>query len=421
MPSPATNDEFLELLRRSGLADAQHLDAALERLHGRAFPPSPKALAVALIEEGVLTYFQAEQLLRGKWRGFSVGKYQILERIGSGGMGLVYLGEHKLMRRRVAIKVLPVDLAQEQWFLQQFYREAQAVASLDHPNIVRAHDVDHDGPLHFLVMEYVDGSSLHHIVAKFGPLALTRAAHYISQAANGLQHAHDMGLVHRDIKPGNLLLSRQGVVKILDLGLARLFQDRQVEAARNREKRMVGTDDYLAPEQIVDSDDVDGRADIYSLGATFYYLLTGQAPFQDAALDHHKLMWHVMRSPKAVREIRPDVPEAMAAVVARMMAKNPWDRYQKPEEVVEALAPWTGKRIPPPPAAEMPELSLAARRSADVATSLSDAARSQGKSSWVITGVTQGSTARSGFLSGATRPPEETPAPANRPAGDGRS
>src|SRR5262249_27837237 len=155
-------------------------DVAQRRAAG-TMPATPQELAQVLVDQGLLTYFQSEQLLQGKWRGFSVGKYRILERIGSGGMGVVYLAEHKNLHRRVAVKVLPLALAQDPWFLEHFYREAQAIAALDHPNIVHAHDVDREGDLHFLVMEYVDGNSLQIIVAKYGPMHYLRVAHYISQ------------------------------------------------------------------------------------------------------------------------------------------------------------------------------------------------------------------------------------------------
>src|SRR6516162_7639441 len=164
MPAPTTTDEFLELVRKSNLADPQLLESVLEELRANSFPTEPKKLALALVRKGLLTYFYAEQILRGVWRGFHIGKYRILERIGSGGMGIVYLGEHKLMGNRVAIKVLPLALASHPWFIKRFYREAQAVAALNHPNIVRAHDIGQDDKLHFLVMEFVDGSSLQDIV-----------------------------------------------------------------------------------------------------------------------------------------------------------------------------------------------------------------------------------------------------------------
>jgi serine/threonine protein kinase len=365
MPAPATTDEFLALVRKSGLIDAERLDASLEQLRAAGkLPTEVKKLAGTLVREGLLTLFYAEQFLRGIWRGFSLGKYQILERIGSGGMGIVYLGEHKVMGHRVAIKVLPVALAEHRWFLEHFYEEARVAATMNHPNIVRAHDIDREGNLHFLVMEYVDGSSLQYIVSKYGPMDCTRAAHYVRQAALGLQHIHEAGVVHRDIKPANLLLDRHGILKILDLGLVRVFKDIPNEPlpGKVKDRLMVGTDDYLAPEQIVNSDDVDIRADIYGLGATFYFLLTTKSPFEDVEMTYQKLIKHLAQRPKPIRELRPDVPAELVAVVDKMMAKNPWERYRFPSAVAEALASFTQQMITPPPEAEMPRLSLAARR-----------------------------------------------------------
>src|SRR5207249_528742 len=209
-----------------GVVEENRLDAYLERLGSTASLPEDLGKAAGvLVRDGVLTHFQAEQLLAGKWRRFTIGKYKVLERLGSGGMGSVYLCEHLFMRRRVAVKVLPTAKAEDPSALERFYREARAVAALDHLNIVRAYDIDQDENLHFLVMEYVDGASMHEIVKKHGPMDTLRAAHYIRQAAIGLQHAHEAGLVHRDIKPGNLLVDRNGTVKVLDMGLARLFHD----------------------------------------------------------------------------------------------------------------------------------------------------------------------------------------------------
>ena len=395
MPPPLTTDEFLALVHKSELTDTERLSAFLcQRRSNSGLPADSEQTARLLVDEGLLTYFQAEQLLQGKWRGFSVGKYKILERIGSGGMGVVYLAEHKLMQRRVAVKVLPVALAEDPWFLEYFYREAQAIAALDHPNIVHAHDIDQDGNLHFLVMEYVDGSSLQAIVSKQGPMDYRRVPHYVAQAALGLQHAHESGIVHRDIKPANLLLDRRGTIKILDMGLAHFFAHIPPEVFPNKDqgKRIVGTDDYLAPEQIVDSDDVDIRADIYSLGATAYFLLTGNPPFHLEERDNHKLMSHLLRTPRPIREVRPEVPEELASVINRMMAKNPWERYQLPNEAVAALQPWTRTPIPPPPEAEMPGLSLAARRTGS-SGGASSASRRAGRSSWVVLNGTGSSSA----------------------------
>ncbi len=362
MPSPTTAEEFLDLVRRSGVIEDRRLDAHVQKLRADGgLPPDPTALAVQLVRDGVLTHFQAEQFLQGKWRRFTIGKYKVLERLGSGGMGSVYLCEHKLMRRRVAVKVLPTAKAEDAASLERFYREARAVAALDHPNIVRAYDIDQDDKLHFLVMEHVDGSSLQEIVKKTGPMDVLRAAHYVRQAALGLQHAHETaGLVHRDIKPSNILVDRNGVVKVLDMGLARFFHDEEDILTKKYDENVLGTADYLAPEQALDSHGVDIRADIYSLGATFYFCLTGKTPFAEGTVAQ-KLIWHQTRQPKPLRQLRPDVPEEVTAVIEHMMAKDAAQRYATPQEVADALAPFTTVPIPPPPESEMPQFSPAVR------------------------------------------------------------
>jgi serine/threonine protein kinase len=361
MPSPTTIDEFLDLVRKSTVADEKRLTTHLEKLRAAGpLPAEPAALAAVLVRDGLLTHFQAEQLLQGKWRRFSIGKYKVLERLGAGGMGSVYLCEHKLMRRRVALKVLPTAKAEDPSSLERFYREARAVAALDHPNIVRAYDIDQEDKLHFLVMEHVDGSSLQEIVKRAGPMDVLRACHYIRQAAMGLQHAHETaGLVHRDIKPGNILVDRNGIVKVLDMGLARFFHDEDDILTKKYDENVLGTADYLAPEQALDSHSVDIRADIYSLGATFYFCLTGKTPFAEGTVAQ-KLIWHQTRQPKPLKTFRLDIPDGVAAIVEKMMAKDASQRYQMPQHVVDALAPWTQTPIPPPPDDEMPQFSLAA-------------------------------------------------------------
>jgi serine/threonine protein kinase len=353
--TPTTSDELLHLVRQSGLLDAERLDAYLGQMWPAAPLPEPIRLACALVRDGLLTYFQAKQLLRGKWRGFRIGGYRVLERLGSGGGANVFLCDHVVMRHRVAIKVLSQAPGDDSASLQRFYREARAGAALRHPNIVRAYDVGCDGRLHFLVMDYVDGSNLRTIVRRQGPLSLLRATHYIRQAALGLQHAHERGIIHRDVNPGNLLLDRRGTVKMLDLGLARFLHEPEPDPGD-----IVGTADYMAPEQARDSLTVDRRADIYGLGATFYYLLTGQAPFAEAETLARKLICHQAATPRPLRELRPEVPETLAAIVDRMMAKEPRQRFQSAAEVVAVLASWTQVPVPPPPAEEMPRLSRAA-------------------------------------------------------------
>jgi serine/threonine protein kinase len=420
MAAPTTIEEFLDLVRKSGVVDEKRLDVYWEQLRAAApLPADLGKLAGTFVRDGVLTQFQAEQLLQGKWRRFSIGKYKVLERIGSGGMGSVYLCEHKWMRRRVAVKVLPTARAEEPSALERFYREARAVAALDHPNIVRAYDIDQDDNLHFLVMEYIDGSSLQEIVKRHGVLDVSRAAHYIRQAAEGLNHAHQTaGLVHRDIKPGNILVDRQGVVKVLDMGLARFFHDEEEVLTKKYDENVLGTADYLAPEQALDSHAVDIRADIYSLGATFYFCLTGNTPFNEGTVAQ-KLIWHQTRQPKPIRSLRPEVSEALAAVIDKMMAKEPAQRYQSPAEFLDALAPFTREPIPPPPEKEMPRLSPAAMGNPNVSDSIPNgpktpppAAPLSGTKKWEAapskptTPPPQASSAR---------PKEFPPAPARRP------
>jgi serine/threonine protein kinase len=360
MAAPAANTDLLELIGKSGLLDDKRLEAHVLKLRAAGTLPSePGQLANQLIRDGFLTHFQAEQLLQGKWRRFTIGRYKVLERIGSGGMASVFLCEHKLMRRRVAVKVLPTAKAADPASLERFHREARAVAALDHPNIVHAYDIDQDENLHFLVMEYVDGASLQDLVKRSGPLSLPRAAQYIHQTALGLEHAHAAGLIHRDIKPANLLVDRLGTVKILDMGLARFFNDEDDILTKKYDDQVLGTADYLAPEQAVDSHAVDVRADIYSLGATFYFLLTGRTPFGEGTVTE-KLMWHQTRRPQPVTEFRTDVPEEIARLIDTMMAKFPEQRLQLPRDVVAALADWARTPVAPPTEAEIPPLSLAA-------------------------------------------------------------
>lgn len=358
MPVPTTTSGLLDLVRKSELVPLDKLDAFLDQVGASA--TSPRELVNLLVAKGFITQFQGEQFLQGKWRGFIIGKYRVLERLGSGGMGTVYLCEHMHMHRKVAVKVLPTSQADNPSALGRFYREARAAGVLDHPNLVKAHDIDQDNGLHFLVMDYVDGSSLQELVQRFGPLHVTRACHYIHQAAEGLQAAHDAGLIHRDVKPANIMLERTGMIRLLDLGLARFYHDNEdLLTVKYDEKNVLGTADYVAPEQALNSHEVDIRADIYSLGATFYFLLTGQPPFAGGKIAQ-KLIWHQVRQPRPIREVRPEVPEEVAAIVARMLAKDPARRFQSPQEVSDALSPWVCEQLPLPREEEMPRLSPAA-------------------------------------------------------------
>ena len=355
--------DFCALVLRSELVPRSTLDIYLTRLKTNgSFPTDVAGLAAAAIRDGLLTEFQARLILQGKWRNFFLGgKYKVLEPLGAGGMGTVFLCEHRHMRRRVAVKVLPPDMAGPEQILQ-FQREAQAVAMLDHPNIVRAFDVSREGGLHFLVMEFIDGASLQYLVDSRGPLPIGRAVNYVAQAALGLQHAHENGLVHRDVKPSNLMLDWAGTVKVLDLGLARFARSPDHVAQLGDSKTVVGTADYLAPEQALNSN-VDGRADVYGLGAVAFFLLTGKPPFDGGNLAQ-KLIRHQTEAAARVNEVRADVPAGLADVVARMLAKDPAGRPQTPALVIAELRPWVAD-VPPPTPEEMPPARYAPETDVD--------------------------------------------------------
>ena len=373
MATPNTTDEFLSLVERSELLDKNRLATIKKKWQDAGTTPaSPRDCAIAMINEGSLTKFQAKLLLAGKWKNFFLGnKYKVLDHLGSGGMGTVFLCEHRHMRRRVAVKLLPPEKSQAPGSLQRFLREAQAVARLDHPNIVRAHDIDYDGGVHFLVMEYVDGVSLQHLVESRGPIDIPRAVNWICQSASGLQHAHEYRLVHRDIKPSNLLIDRRGVIKILDLGLARFEQSTDHLTQMLDSKTVLGTADYLSPEQARDSQ-VTIRADIYSLGALFYFLLVGKAPF-DGGNVAQKLIAHQTKVPTRVDSIRPEIPAAIADLIADMLAKNADDRPQIPNDIIARLEPWLDE-IAPPTDEELPEFRFTHHRDIDTMSRLSTVA-----------------------------------------------
>lgn len=278
-----------------------------------------------------------------------VGNYELIEELGRGGMGTVYKALHVNLKRLVALKVLPAEKMQDRRAVARFRREMEAVGKLVHPNIVLAHDAGEADGQHFLVMEFVEGLDLAQIADRRGPLAVADACELVRQAAMGLEHAHQHGLVHRDIKPSNLILSAHGQTKILDLGLALLDAGQPTESDLTGDCQMMGTTDYMAPEQAGDSHAVDIRADIYSLGCTLYKLLVGRAPFSGPQYNStlKKLMAHAQTRVTPVHEARPDVPLALSAVVERMMAKSAGDRFAAPREVAAALAPFAaGANLP---------------------------------------------------------------------------
>lgn len=312
-------------------------------------PCEPLALARDLLGRNWLTPYQVNQLFLGRVQDLVIGAYRVLERLGEGGAGQVFKAQHQAMNRIVALKVIRRDLLCEPEVVSRFYREIAVVGQLSHPYIVHAFDAGPIGATHFLAMEYVEGIDLQRLVKQTGALPVQSACAYIRQAALGLQHAHERGLVHRDIKPANLLLAKAhgsqpvGVVKILDLGLARLQKTTMdgdlTSTFTPVNSVMMGTPDYLAPEQAINFHAADIRADIYSLGCTFHYLLTGQPPFPGGNLTE-KLLRHQQTEPPSLQ--RADVPPEVAAIIRKMLAKSPDDRFQTPAAVAQALADVNG-------------------------------------------------------------------------------
>lgn len=337
-----TVEILVNLIRRSGLVDPERLKqtlVAVQEKAGGRIPDDPQELADALVAAGVLTNWQSANLLEGRHKGYFLGKYKLLGHLGTGGMSTVFLAEHTVMHTRRAIKVLPKKRVNDSSYLERFHREARAAGALEHANIVRAYDVDNDGDTHYLVMEYVEGRDLQGVVVDQGPLPYDVAADYIRQAAEGLSHAHHAGLIHRDIKPANLLVDSKGTVKVLDMGLALSTQEDMASLTLAYDEKVLGTADYLAPEQALDSHTVDLRADIYSLGGTLYYLLTGHAPFPTGTLTQRLLM-HQSKEPASIKVDRPDCPPALMEICQKMMAKKTNLRYQSAAEVAKALSDW---------------------------------------------------------------------------------
>jgi WD40 repeat protein/anti-sigma factor RsiW len=266
-------------------------------------------------------------------------RYRIVRLLGVGGMGAVYVAEHRVMRRLVALKVINRACIGNAGALERFRGEVRAAARLSHPNIVTTYDAEDAGETHFLVMEYVEGTDLGRLVLERGRLTVDRACDYVRQAALGLQHAFEQGMVHRDLKPHNLMLTPDGRVKILDFGLAHFASDAAATAGRTASGIVLGTVDYIAPEQADSARQADVRSDIYSLGCTLYHLLAGQPPFP-AGTSLQKVVAHVEKKPQPLTELRPDLPEKLMPVLERMMAKKPKHRYQTPAEVAFTLEPF---------------------------------------------------------------------------------
>jgi response regulator RpfG family c-di-GMP phosphodiesterase/serine/threonine protein kinase len=351
-PSPARPDgqgsratealDFLDRLVRLGLLTQADHDAFLaDRFERLPDYGGEERVGLALVQAELLTGYQLERLLEGRTHGLVLGSYRVLDELGRGGMGTVYLAEHRLMKRRVAVKVVAAEEDLHPSIRQRFYSEMRVLAELSHPNVVMALDAGevpadgHEPPLVYMVLELVEGGDLERMVVREGVCGVVQACNYVRQAACGLQAAHDRHLIHRDLKPSNLLLSRSGQVKLVDFGLARQFASRLTDP-----RALLGSVEFMPPEQSHDPSSVCKQADVYGLGATLFWLLTGEAPYPHVAHTAHALRQLQQQPPRRLRDLRPGVPAALDELMARMLARSPDDRPASPLAVMNALRPF---------------------------------------------------------------------------------
>lgn len=329
---------FVDSLIQSGLMTAEEVRAFMAALPPGAKPVTAADLARELYRAGRLTKYQCQAVYQGKTRILVLGNYVVLDRLGRGGMALVFKAQHRRMQRIVALKVLPPEMIDSEEAVQRFQQEVKAVARLSHPNIVTAYDADEANGIHFLVTECVEGENLLTLVREYGPFPPGKAIACILQAARGLEYAHQQGIIHRDIKPSNLLLDKRGTIKILDMGLARVRQPMTMgeDVEFVQDGYVVGSVDYMSPEQTVDMKATDHRSDIYSLGCTLFYLLAGRTMYRGETFVH-RVLAHREHPIPSLRQVRADIPEGLDAVFRKMVAKKPKDRHQSMTEVIGDL------------------------------------------------------------------------------------
>ena len=337
--------DLLPVIRSSGiLTDKQFSDVRAKVLSGD-YPNDSQDLAARLVRDKILTDYQVRRLLADKPQGLVLGKYVILDRIGSGSMGRVYKAQHQLMGRIVALKVIAPEIVTNERAVARFYREMKLVGKLDHPNVVRAFDADSTNNVLFIVMEYVPGESLGQRL-KQGILSPADVVGYASQAAIGLAHAHEQGIVHRDVKPSNLLVTEDKQLKVLDLGLGVLMEADHQATFATADGIAVGTIDYMSPEQACGKE-LDGRSDLYSLGCAMYHLMTGRQAFPGEN-PIERLGKRINGRPVPITDLRPDLPPTLVAVLDKLMATRPQDRYQTGAEAAEALMALLKSKRPAP-------------------------------------------------------------------------
>ncbi|MCB9873619.1 MAG: SUMF1/EgtB/PvdO family nonheme iron enzyme [Planctomycetaceae bacterium] len=329
-----TIEEFIQKLTESGVMLGDEITA----FHESHTADTAEDFADTLIQNKKLTKYQAQQILQGKANGLLLGDYLILDTIGAGGMGQVYLAEHRRMGRQVALKTLPESVAKDLQKIKRFQREVRAAAKLSHPNVVTAYDAGEDKGVHYFVMECVDGIDLSQLVKQQGTLPVAQAVNFVLQAAKGLKYAHSKGIVHRDIKPANMLLDSEGTVKLLDMGLARInsLDEEVAEIDLTSTGMVMGTVDYMAPEQAVDTKQADARSDIYSLGCMLHYLMTGKSVYGGDTMVK-KIFAHRDQPIPSLSATRSGIPSALDVLFQKMVAKDPNDRQQSMSEVISEL------------------------------------------------------------------------------------
>jgi serine/threonine protein kinase len=327
--------DFALAIRSSNILSDRQFEKLEASMADGEHPTEPAELASRLVKDGILTEYQAKQILKGKAQGLTFGSYVILDFLGKGTMGKVYKASHRMMGRVVALKILEPRYITSTRSLARFQREMQLVGRLDHPNVVRAFDADRVGDCHFIAMEYIDGFTLEDLLKARGALPPADVVYYGAQVADGLAHAHSQGVLHRDIKPSNLLMTRTKKLKVLDFGLGTLLEKDELDTALTSAGLAVGTPDYISPEQ-ARTVKIDRRSDLYSLGCTMYHLLSGQLPFKgESSMDC--LVGRITGKPVPIGEVMPGLPVRLVQTIEKLMATNPDDRYQTADEAATAL------------------------------------------------------------------------------------
>jgi serine/threonine-protein kinase len=352
---PITCAQLVERLGLSGLLPAGEVETLQKSLSAEQSAQPAPTLASDLVRQQKLTQFQADALSADVQLKLVYGEYTVLEKIGEGGMGVVYKAQNRRLKRIVALKALHPHITKNEEAVRRFKREVEVSSRLSHPNIVTAYDYNQEDGVHYLVMDYVDGVDLFRLVKTQGPQSADRALDYLLQAARGLEHAHERGVIHRDIKPSNLLVDREGTVRVLDLGLVRVVDPDKSDGNSTdsghltQTGEILGSFDYMAPEQAIDTKRVDHRADIYSLGCTLYFLLSGRSPFRGET-SMQKLLAHRESAIPSLRQLPTPIPLALDSVFHRMLAKKAEDRYPSMLELTRDLE--ACRQAPKSPAAD---------------------------------------------------------------------